>query len=113
RIPLIRYVKAQGTYLTWLDVSRLSARIGAAAQAEEANRSRSGGGGDGGRNARKLVVTPETIVQNFLVKEAKVQINPGSHYGVVGEGHMRMNIGTSRRTLELALTNIADALARL
>ena len=44
------------------------------------------------------------------MKEAKVQINAGSAYGLNGAGHMRMNIATSRRTLELALNNIAGAL---
>jgi len=51
-------------------------------------------------------------VQDFLVKEAKVQINAGTSYGLGGEGHMRMNIATSRRTLEVALTNVASALRR-
>jgi len=102
-VPLIRYPKAQGTYLTWLDVSGVVDKIGAKEQAEEANRGRPPGAGH---------VTPEMIVQDYLVKEAKVQINAGSAYGLAGEGHMRMNIATSRRTLELALTNIASALRR-
>jgi len=37
-------------------------------------------------------------------------MNPGTNYGLGGSGHMRMNIATSRKTLELALTNIANAL---
>ena len=100
-IPLIKYVKAQGTYLAWLDVSGVVAKIGAKEQAAEKNR---------GRTA--ALVTAEMMVQDFLVKEAKVQINAGPAYGRSGEGHMRMNIATSRTTLEMALTNMASALRR-
>ena len=90
-IPLIRYRKPQGTYLAWLDVRGLVAKLG----------NPSG------------TLTPEQHAQEFLVKQAKVQINAGSNYGVNGAGRMRMNIATSRRTLELALTNIAGALRKL
>ena len=53
------------------------------------------------------------IIQDFLVKQAKVQVNAGNNYGQAGNGRMRMNLGTSRKTLELALTSIATALDRL
>jgi len=102
-VPLIQYAKAQGTYLAWLDVSAVVAKIGAKEQAAEANR---------GHAEAARPVTAEMIAQDFLVKEAKVQINAGTSYGLGGEGHMRMNIATSRRTLEVALTNVASALRR-
>ena len=89
-IPLMRYKKPQGTYLAWLDVNGLVAKLGSPGK-----------------------LTPEQRVQEFLVKEAKVQINAGSNYGLNGAGRMRMNIATSRRTIELALTNIAGALRKL
>jgi len=57
-------------------------------------------------------VTAETMVERFFVKNAKVQINAGTSYGLGGAGHMRMNIATSRKTLELALTNMASALKK-
>jgi cystathionine beta-lyase len=101
-VPLIQYAKAQGTYLAWLDVSAVVAKMGAKEQAE-ANRERA---------AVARPVTAEMIVQDFLVKGAKVQINAATSYGLGGEGHMRMNIATSRRTLEVALTNVASALRR-
>ena len=50
------------------------------------------------------------IVQRFLVKEAKVFVIPGSEFGLGGANHMRMNVATSRQTLELALGNLARAL---
>jgi cystathionine beta-lyase len=83
-MPLVRYEKAQGTYLAWLDVSRVTERIG----------------GD------------TKTVEQFFVKNAKVQINSGLAYGRAGADHMRMNLATSRKTLGLALTNMAEALKR-
>jgi cystathionine beta-lyase len=102
-IPLIKTVKPQGTYLCWLDVSQLSERIGAAKLAAQANQN---------RDPSAKPITPETILEQWFVKNARVHLNPGSAYGSGGAGHMRMNIGTSRKTLQLALTNIADALKR-
>ena len=104
RIPLLRYTKPQGTYLGWLDVSGLIDKIGAADQAAKA---------DQVRPAASRPITAEMIIQDFLVKHAKVQVNAGTNYGKAGNGRMRMNLGTSRKTLELALTSIATALDRL
>ncbi|HAK54816.1 MAG TPA: hypothetical protein DCP38_04945 [Acidobacteria bacterium] len=100
-IPLIKYTKAQGTYLAWLDVSELAERIGASAAAAEAS-----------QNAPRPV-TPETIVSRWLVENANVYVNAGSSYGPGGEGHMRMNLGTSRQLIKLALDNIAAAVSDL
>jgi cystathionine beta-lyase len=97
-IPLIKAYKPQGTYLSWLDVSQVVEKIGAKQQAEEQTRTT-------GRT-----VTPETIVERFLVKNAKVHMNQGASYGNGGQGRMRMNIATSRKTLELALSHMARAL---
>jgi len=97
-IPLVKCVKPQGTYLMWLDVSAVIDKIGAKQQAIEAS-----------KTAEKPV-TPEAIVQRYFVKSAKVHVAPGSNYGYGGAGHMRMNIATSRMTLELALSNLATAL---
>ena len=90
-IPLIRYKKPQSTYLAWLDVSAARAKFDTGSPNQ----------------------TPEQRLQAFLVKEAKVLINAGTNYGVNGAGRMRMNIATSRRTIELALNNIADALRKI
>ena len=96
-IPLIKVVKPQGTYLSWLDVSQVIEKIGAKQQAADAS-----------KNGR--TVTPETIVERYFVKHAKVHMNQGASYGKGGEGRMRMNIGTSRKTLEAALSGLAGAL---
>lgn len=97
-MPLVKHVKPQGTYLAWLDVSQVIDKIGAKQLAAEAN------------SGSERPVTPETIVERFFVTHAKVHMNAGSSYGYGGAGHMRMNIGTSRKLVELALTNMASAL---
>ena len=98
-IPLVKFVKPQGTYLAWLDVSQVVDRIAAKDQAADANRT------DASAKA-----TPETMVERYFIKNARVQMNPGSNYGDGGGGRMRMNLATSRKLVELALTNIAGAL---
>jgi cystathionine beta-lyase len=101
KIPLVKYTKAQGTYLAWLDVSQVVDRIGAKEKAAEAS-----------KTAPKPV-TPEMIVQKWLAENAKVVMTPGAEYGTGGAGHMRMNLGTSRRLIQLALDNMARALQTL
>jgi cystathionine beta-lyase len=99
-IPAIKCIKPQGTYLSWLDVSAVANRINAKQLADEANKMAKNG----------AAVTPETMVERHLVKTAKVHLNQGGSYGAGGENHMRMNIATSRKTLEVALNNLATAL---
>jgi len=103
-IPMIKCVKPQGTYLSWLDVSAIADKIGAKAMAEEANMKSAKGSGP------RTTVTPEQMVEKYLVRHAKVHLNQGASYGLGGANHMRMNIATSRKTLEVALNNLAGAL---
>jgi cystathionine beta-lyase len=98
-LPLVRFVKPQGTYLAWLDVSQVVDRIDAKRLAADANRS-----------AGSTNLTPEAMVERYFVTHAKVQMNPGSNYGFGGGGRMRMNLATSRKLVERALTNMANAL---
>ena len=100
-IPMINVAKPQGTYLSWLDVTAVADKIGAKALAAEATKDMSG---------RPL--TPEQMIERHFVKTAKVHMNQGASYGLGGANHMRMNIATSRKTLELALNNLATALKR-
>jgi cystathionine beta-lyase len=103
-IPLVKFVKPQGTYLAWLDVSQAMARIAAKDIAEARNRAKAAG---------EVNVTPETVFEEWLVKNAKVHLNAGHAYGLGGEGHMRMNLATSRKIVTLALDNMANALRTL
>ncbi len=100
-MPLVKAVKPQGTYLIWLDVSQVIDKIGAKDLADRENKS---------KDASAAPVTPETIVERFFVKHAKVHLNVGPSYGYGGAGRMRMNIATSRKLVERALSNMAAAL---
>jgi cystathionine beta-lyase len=100
-MPLVKCVKPQGTYLMWLDVTGVAEKIGAKAQADAANKAKA---------PNAPMVTPETMVERFFVKNAKVHLNQGASYGLGGANHMRMNIGTSRKLVEQALNNMASAL---
>ena len=101
-MPSVKYTKAQGTYLAWLDFTALGESIRAKQMADEEN----------AKNPKAPPVTPETIIERWLVKNAKVHLNQGASYGKGSDGHMRMNIATSRKLVELALTNIAEALRK-
>jgi cystathionine beta-lyase len=100
-IPQIKAVKPQGTYLSWLDVTAVANKIDSKRLAAEANAARKPGTAD---------FTPEQMVERYFVKSAKVHMNQGASYGLGGANHMRMNIGTSRKLVELALNNLANAL---
>jgi len=107
-MPLVKIgAKPQGTYLTWLDVSPLMEKIGAKEAAAEASKAPGPGG------AAPRPVTPETIVERWLAKNAFVALNAGQSYGKGGENHMRMNIGLSRKTLEAALVSMSSAMQKL
>ena len=98
-VPSVKYTKAQGTYLAWLDVSELAERIGAHEMAAQENRTSAS------------VITAEQIMQRWFGNHARIYLNPGSAYGTGGAGHMRMNIATSRLLIQKALDNIAAAVA--
>jgi bifunctional pyridoxal-dependent enzyme with beta-cystathionase and maltose regulon repressor activities len=100
---MVRMTKPQSTYLVWLDMTQVAKRIGAKELAAEANKTQA---------ASSKLVTPEDMLERYFVKNAKIQLTLGSLCGMAGFSHMRMNIATSRRTLELAMANLANALQR-
>lgn len=100
KIPMLKVHRAEGTYLTWLDVTAVAERINSKKLADDYNRT---------KPATTPALTPEQMVERYFVKTAKVHLNQGAGYGKGGENHMRMNIGTSRKLVELALNNLAAA----
>jgi len=101
KLPSVKYRKAQGTYLAWLDMSEVFEAVDAERLAREASEST-------GRN-----VSPEDIVQTWVAENASVFLSPGDVYGAGGSGFMRMNLGTQRGRIQLAVDNIAAAVAAL
>jgi len=93
RIPMLKYKKAQGTYLAWLDVAQAMEAVDAEAMA-----------------AKEEMASGAHYMEKWLVENAGVQFNPGSTYGTGGEKRMRMNLGAPRPLIEQALGKVADAL---
>ena len=52
-------------------------------------------------------------LDRFLFEEARVRLNPGSHFGTVGEGHMRVLTATSEAIMNEALDRMERALIKL
>ncbi len=99
-IPMIKINrKAQGTYLMWIDLTEVANRIDAKGLAAAESKGRNGN-----------PITPEEATVRWLAKNAKVALNSGNTYGLGGANHARMNIATSRKTLEAALTSVARTL---
>ncbi|MEZ5291937.1 MAG: aminotransferase class I/II-fold pyridoxal phosphate-dependent enzyme [Vicinamibacterales bacterium] len=101
KLPGVKAVKPQGTYLMWLDFTEFSKRINTEAMAADYNRTKPA-------NAPSL--SKEQMLERYLVKNARVHLNSGQSYGKGSDNYMRMNVATSRKTIELALTNLAGAL---
>lgn len=96
KIPGLSATKAQGTYLAWLDFTPVLEAIGAKEMAISHGKS-----------------SPEHYFQDWLVEHSGVYLNPGSNYGSGGEGHMRMNLGSSRIVVQEAMDSLAAAIAKV
>jgi len=97
-------LRFRGSYLAWLDVSKVVEKIGAQEQA--ANETKV-------QDASTPAVTPEMVIERWFVENANVHLNARSSYGTGGADHMRMNLGTSRKLIAKALDNMSAALAGL
>jgi cystathionine beta-lyase len=103
--------KPEGTYLMWLDVSPLAAKIGAQKTADAAN----------AKTPRPMnpftgqpvVTTQGDIVSHWMAKNAYVFLESGSGFGKVGANFVRMNVATPRVTLKAALDSMAAAMKNL
>ncbi len=98
QIPHVSCNQPEGTYLAWLDVEPLIERLGAVEIAAAETAANDPDGDE---------VTPEAVVERFLIENSGVKINPGSSYW--GAGRMRMNLGLARPLLEEALSRIQSA----
>lgn len=100
QLPQVNYTKAGGTFLSWLHFDSVMDAVGVVEQAEASQ-----------RTATPLSETQ--IFESWLAQNCGVQLNHGEDYGKGGRRCMRMNIGTSRQLLKLALDNIRDGIARI
>ena len=63
-------------------------------------------------DCRDLGLAQSELAQ-FFINEARLALNDGAMFGQGGEGFMRINVGTSRQTLEKAMHQLEDAVQRL
>ena len=95
-MPAVIHTRNEGTYMTFLDFSRVLEAIDARRQAQAAGKE-----------------SPEHFFQDWLVYRSGVYLNPGSTYGLGGEGHMRMNIASSRTVIKEVLDAMAAAVNKV
>lgn len=95
-MPMVKYKRAEGTFLTFMDFSDVMAAINAEEMAKA----------HGFRS-------PEHYFQDWLVEHSGVLLNPGVSYGAGSDGHMRMNVASARVVLEGALDAMAQAFHRV
>lgn len=63
-------------------------------------------------DCRKLGMSGAEL-QEFFTYKAGVGLNEGSAFGQVGEGFMRMNLGTTRKMITMALDKISGAVSQI
>ncbi len=63
-------------------------------------------------DCRKLGMKGKEL-QNFFVTRAAIGMNEGSTFGPGGDGFMRMNLGTSSKTVIKAMEQIEKAVSSL
>jgi cystathionine beta-lyase len=96
KMPAVKSTKGEGTYLHWLDIKEVAEAINADQHAKD-----------------KGMRSDSHYMEEWFVKNAKVQLNPGGNYGTGGNGHMRMNLGTSRPNIKKAIDNMAAAIKKI
>ena len=109
-IPMLKVgAKPEGTYLAWVDISQVADKINAKKLADDMNKNPR----INARTGMAVKATPEDMVNFWFATNAYVAMNSGTGYGLGGQNHMRMNLGTSRRTIKAALDSMAAACKKL
>ena len=81
KLPLVRLIEPEGTFLLWLDFSKLGTKLGLS----------------------------DSEIDDIIVNKAKVWLDRGTMFGKEGEFYQRINVATPRPVLEEALKRIAGA----
>jgi cystathionine beta-lyase len=94
QLPQVSWIPPEGTYLAWLDCSRLGIDRSAA-------------------STTFAVATDIDGPAKLFHDRARVALNSGHIFGTGGEGRVRLNFATSRAVLTTALTRMGQAAATL
>lgn len=82
KLPLVRLIEPEGTFLLWLDFSKLANKLGLS----------------------------DSEIDDIIVNKAKVWLDRGTMFGQEGEYYQRINVATPLPLLKEALDRIAGAL---
>lgn len=82
KLPLVRLIEPEGTFLLWLDFSKLANKLGLS----------------------------DSEIDDIIVNKAKVWLDRGTMFGPEGEYYQRINVATPQPLLKDALDRIAGAL---
>ncbi|MCR4948029.1 MAG: pyridoxal phosphate-dependent aminotransferase [Treponema sp.] len=82
KLPLVRLIEPEGTFLLWLDFSKLANKLGLS----------------------------DSEIDDIIVNKAKVWLDRGTMFGQEGEYYQRINVATPQPLLKEALDRIAGAL---
>ena len=106
-MPGVTFQKPDGLYLAWFDCNGLMEKVASPDRMRVFHDAMSAAG------RRHSGLTRELCMQEWIARNARIHIQPGSSYGIGSEGFMRMNIGVPRALITKALDNWNAALKSL
>jgi len=99
-LPEVGYTKAEGTFLSWLHFGEIMDAVGVVEKSAASQNT-------------DEPMTETQVFESWLVGQCGVQLNDGEGYGKGARRCMRMNIGTSRQLIQLALENMTEVIRRV
>ena len=99
-LPQVGYTRAEGTFLSWLHFDEIMDEIGVVEKSAISQNT-------------DEPLTETQVFEAWLVAQCGVQLNDGEGYGKGSRRCMRMNIGTSRQLIKLALENMTEAIGNV
>ncbi|MGH9144625.1 MAG: aminotransferase class I/II-fold pyridoxal phosphate-dependent enzyme, partial [Vicinamibacterales bacterium] len=110
-VPLIEVgAEPEGTYLMWLDVSKVADKVDAKKLTADANKKPLA---LDLFSKKPIQVTQADIVSDWFARNTNVFLESGAGFGLGGENHVRMNVATNRATLKAALDSVSAGLKKL
>jgi cystathionine beta-lyase len=99
-LPQVGYTRAEGTFLSWLHFDEIMDEVGVVEKSAISQNT-------------DEPMTETQAFEAWLVTQCGVQLNDGEGYGKGSRRCMRMNIGTSRQLIQLALENMTEAIGNV
>ncbi len=103
-IPGVRVVEGDATYLIWLDINRVEAKLRAADAGSKSNAA--GAGTEAGTTGKSY----SEFAASYIREKTGLWLCEGREYGEAGEGFLRMNVACPRSVLADGLNRLKSAL---